>query len=164
MEMRFEQLLPAPLEMVFRFHANPAHLGLLHADSSGFRLIEHCGNVCPGSTTWFEQTIAGCIPLVLGFRHTLYEPPHRFRDELIHGPFSQFTHVHEFEQTDAGMIVRDILNVQLAWPYGGALGTRLLVAPAFHSVFAFRKLTLSRLAESGELERLADTKQLGGIS
>lgn len=164
MEFRFEHLVPAPIETVFRFHANPTHLGLLHADAAGFRLIKHCKNVYPGSTLWFEQTIAGCIPLVLGFRHTLYEPPSRFGEELIHGPFSQFTHVHKFEQTNDGTIVRDILNVQLAWQYGGSLATQLLVAPAFQSLFTYRKQALSRLAESGDLERLADSKPLAGVS
>jgi ligand-binding SRPBCC domain-containing protein len=96
MELRFEQSLALPVETVFAFFANPAHLPLLMADWPKFRLLAHAPRVCLGDTIWFEVTIAGCITVVLGFRHTRYEPPSRFGADLLHGPFRTFEHILEF--------------------------------------------------------------------
>lgn len=162
MEFRFEQLVSASYETVFRFYENPAHLSVLHMGWPGFRLLHHEGHIHPGATTWIEQTMAGCIPLVLGFRHTIYEPPHRFGEELIHGPFSLFSHMHEFEPVGEKTLIRDRLAIQLSWQYGGESVTRHLAAPSIRSLFAFRNQALECLADSDELVRLTASTQLTG--
>jgi ligand-binding SRPBCC domain-containing protein len=151
MFMRFEHCVAASLDLVFRFHENPANLTRLHAKTTGLRLLHHDGNVMPGTTTWFEQTIGRTIPLVLGFRHTRYEPPFLFAEELIHGPFKQFTHTHEFATVHGGTLVRDILEVELSWVFGGSPATRLFVAPQLAVTFAQRREALESLASSGAL-------------
>lgn len=162
MEFRFEQLVSASLETVFRFHENPAHLSVLHSEWPGFRLLHHEGHIHPGATTWIEQTMSGCIPVVLGFRHTIYEPPHRFGEELIHGPFSLFTHMHEFEPMGENTVVRDRLTIRLSWQYGGEPVTRLLAAHSIRSLFAFRNLALERMADNDGLIQFTASTQLTG--
>lgn len=157
MEFRFEHLVSIPRETLFRFYENPAHLSLLHADLPDFRMLHHEGTIRPGAVIWVEQTIAGCIPLVMGFRHFVYEPPGLFGEEMIHGPFSTFKHIHEFEQVGDATRVRDRLEISLAWPYGGELGTRLFAAASIRSLFAYRSRALQHLADSGELALLADS-------
>jgi ligand-binding SRPBCC domain-containing protein len=100
----FEQTIPLPRRTVFGFFQNPACLAVLHEGWSRFRLLKHETQICVGCETWVEVTIAGFVPVVLGFRHTLFEPPLRFAEELIHGPFSKFHHVHEFEEQGAGCL------------------------------------------------------------
>ncbi|WP_417389295.1 SRPBCC family protein [Gimesia sp.] len=153
MELCFEQTVPAERETLFRFHENPAHLGLLLAEWPGFRLLRHAGNIQPGAETWVEQRIAGCLPVVMGFRHDRYEPGKRFGETMFHGPFSCFSHIHEFEEAPAGTIVRDVLNVELAWQFGGALMTRTIVAKNLGAAFAFRHRSLQRLVESDVVSR-----------
>ncbi|WP_298862412.1 hypothetical protein [uncultured Gimesia sp.] len=162
MEFRFEQLVSVPRETLFQFYENPDHLNNLHADLPEFRLLHHESSIRPGSTVWVEQTLAGCIPMVMGFRHIVYEPPCLFGEEMIHGPFSLFNHMHEFEEVGDKTIVRDILNIRLAWPYGGEIGTRLFAAGAIRSLFAFRNRTLQRMAGSGELAALTAADQRAG--
>jgi len=162
MEFRFEHLVSVPRETLFRFYENPAHLSLLHAGLPGFRLLHHENSIRPGSTVWVEQTIAGCIPMVMGFRHIVYEPPRLFGEEMIHGPFSLFKHIHEFEKLGEKTVVRDILNVTLKWPYGGEIGTRLFAAASIRSLFAFRSRALQRLVDSGEVALLGTSDQRAG--
>jgi len=162
MEFRFEQLVSVPRETLFRFYENPAHLKLLHAGRTDFRLLQHDSSIRPGATIWVEQTIAGCIPMVMGFRHIVYEPPCLFGEEMIHGPFSLFKHIHEFEEVGEKTIVRDILNVTLKWPYGGEIGTRLFAAASIRFLFAFRSRALQRLADSGELVLSETSDQRAG--
>ncbi len=149
MEFCFEQTLPVSRDELFQFHDDPSHLGLLLAEWPGFRLLRHAGHIQPGAETWFEQRVAGFLPVVLGFRHTVYEPACRFGETLIHGPFDRFTHLHEFDETTEGAVVRDILDVQLSWQYGGSLATRYFVANALRSAFEFRQRALHQLVARG---------------
>ena len=143
----FKQTLSLPQERIFEFHQDPGNLNLLLDGWPGFRLLHHDGRIDLGCEMWVEVMVARCVPLVLGFRHTLYEPPHRFGEAIIHGPFRIFEHVHQFSSTDDGTEVHDQLKVALDWPYGGVAGTRALVIPTLRKFFAFRQMALERLCQ-----------------
>lgn len=156
MDFTFEQTIDLPRQTLFEFHRNPQHLAVLLRDWPSFRLLHHSGSIDVGAETWVEETIYKCIPVVMGFRHTMYEPPARFGEELIHGPFRRFTHIHEFEaQGDTRTIVRDRLACELDWPYGGGLVTRTFAARHIRRAFAHRHASLQRLVEEGIVERFA---------
>jgi ligand-binding SRPBCC domain-containing protein len=92
----------------------------------------------------------------MGFRHTIYEPPQRFCEELFHGPYARFVHLHEFEERSAGTtLVRDSLDVSLPWQYGSEAALRLLVAPMLRRTFAFRQRALRRLVAAGAVRKHA---------
>jgi ligand-binding SRPBCC domain-containing protein len=145
MELCYAQFLPRSCAAVFAFFQNPAHLQLLMGTRPKFRLLAHARRVGLGTTLWCETTLAGCVPVVLGFRHTVYKPPWGFGEVLIHGPFDYFWHLHEFHPVNGGTLVTDLVKVKLAWMYGGAAMTRALVAPLLDRVFALRHQRLQRL-------------------
>jgi hypothetical protein len=101
MNFCFENRVPLDRETVFAFHQNPARLELLHAGWSATRVLAHAGNVHVGAETWIKVTLAGFLPLVLGFRHTVCEPPFRFGEEQMHGPFSRFIMSINSDRKDA---------------------------------------------------------------
>ncbi len=151
MKLQYEHRVEAPLDAVFRFHADPANLALLLARWPTFRLLRHDGHVRPGAATWFQETVAGCIPVVMGFRHTIYEPPHRQAEEMFHGPFQCFVHTHEFAAHGGATLVRDLLEVRIPWYLGGEPVMRGVLARAFDRCFRFRGRELQRLAVEGRL-------------
>jgi ligand-binding SRPBCC domain-containing protein len=155
MHFRFEQIIELPKAIVFAFHENPEHLVLLHHGWANVRMIRHDGHVHQGSRTWVETTIARILPVVMGFEHTVYEPPHRFGERLIHGPFSKFTHIHEFDEVNTGTIVRDLLEVELPWYYGGELAMKVSIAPMLQRTFKLRGAALMKLAQAGDINRRA---------
>ena len=116
-------------------------------------MIHHDGCLYPGSKTWFETTIAGILPVVMGFEQTVYEPPHRFGERLIHGPFRKFTHTHEFDEMSNLTRVRDLLDVELPWHYGGEPVMQLFVAPMLQRAFRLRGATLLKLAQTGAINQ-----------
>jgi ligand-binding SRPBCC domain-containing protein len=156
MHFKFEQKIPLPRTIVFAFHEDPEHLVLLHRGWAAFRMLHYDGRLHQGSRTWFETTIAGILPVVMGFEHTVYEPPHRFGEKLIHGPFSKFTHIHEFDEINMRTTVRDVVEVELPWHYGGELAMRLFVAPMLQRAFKFRGAALLKLARDGNLVQGAE--------
>ena len=155
MHLCFETPVPVSRDSAFRFFQNPSRIELLHAGWSRVRLLHHENQLRVGAETWVEVTVAGCIPVVLGFRHTLFESPVRFGEEAIHGPFSKFTHVHEFIARDGITVVRDLLEVCWPWYYGGKAALRYSVAPAVRRMFQHRAEVLIRLANYGLLTNCA---------
>jgi ligand-binding SRPBCC domain-containing protein len=151
MHFSFEQAVPLAPERVFGFFENPQRLELLHAGWSRIRLLHHETQVRVGAETWLEVTIAGFIPIVLGFRHIVFEPPARFGEEAIHGPFSTFRHIHEFTPRNGDTVVHDRLEVRLPWKYGGEAVLEHGVAPSIRKMFLNRAQALTRLVNDGTL-------------
>jgi ligand-binding SRPBCC domain-containing protein len=129
MHFCFEQSVGLEREGIFAFFENPGRIALLHEGWSKVRLLKHEAKVRVGAELWVEVTLAGFIPMVLGFRHYLFEPPVRFGEKAIHGPFSRFVHIHEFVIKEGETVVRDLLEVRLPWHYGGAMSTKHIVGP-----------------------------------
>lgn len=160
MHFCFEHVVPASRDSVFSFFQNPARLELLHAGWSRVRLLHYENQVRVGAETWVEVTVAGFLPMVLGFRHTLFEPPVRFGEEAIHGPFYKFIHVHEFIGRNGTTVVRDHLVVSWPWHYGGKVALRYAVAPAIRRMFQHRAEALIRLASNGSLTSCTSSSAL----
>ena len=151
----FQQWIDAPREVVFAFFRNPRCLPLLHVKEKHIRVLRHGNDVHIGAETWAEVTMFGALPVILGFRHDLFEPPARFGESLIHGPFTKFTHVHSFRECLGGTEITDELEVGLPWFYGGKLGVKWLVGPGMARSFAVRRRELSDLVKRGELQQRA---------
>ena len=158
----FESVVPVGREAVFAFFANPGHLTLLHAGCSSVRLLHHENQVRVGAQTWVEVTSLGFVPMVLGFRHMVYESPACFGELAIHGPFSRFLHVHQFEDCGGQTVIRDLLEVTWPWRYGGAALLRKVVAPRINRMFRLRSEALQRLVEDGALSSQPDPSQPAG--
>ena len=151
MRFCFEQHVRLPIEVVFGFFQNPSRLEELYEGRPRIRLLHYEKQVRIGAQTWVEACVARCIPVVLGFRHHRYEAPVRFGEEAVHGPFSKFVHLHEFEVRAGGTLMRDLLEICLPWYYGGEWAMRRIVAPMINQMFAKRGGMLNRLVERGVL-------------
>ena len=151
MRFRFEQSVPVSRETVFGFFENPQRIALLHEGWSRIRLLRCENQIRVGAELWVEVTLAGFIPMVLGFQHFLFEPPNRFGEKAIHGPFSRFVHIHDFVIKDGETVVRDLLEVRLPGYYGGAAGMKHIIAPGLSRMFYGRAQALDRLVRSGAL-------------
>jgi ligand-binding SRPBCC domain-containing protein len=149
-QLTFEHDVAIGRRELFEFHEHPANLALLLAGWPGVRILRHAGSIRVGAELWIEQMFAGCVPVVMGFRHSVYEPPARFAEVLIHGPFERFHHVHEFVEVAGGTRVRDTVAFHVKPIFGGELSTRRLARPFIARMFAFRAAALDRLAR-GEL-------------
>lgn len=158
MRFCFEHTVPLARDKVFAFFEDPERLELLHAGWSKVRLL-HCETqVRVGAEAWMEVSVAGLIPMVLGFRHILVEPPVRFGEQLIHGPFSRFIHIHEFASESGKTVVRDFLEICLPWHYGGHYVMERAVGPAIRQMFRNRANALRRLVDEGTVARCSSRR------
>ena len=82
-------------------------------------------------------------------RITAYEPPRRFVDEQVRGPFRALRHEHVFDDLGAGR-TRMTDRMTVSAPLGplGHVVTRLLLAPYLRRLLMQRSAHIKRLAES----------------
>jgi ligand-binding SRPBCC domain-containing protein len=87
------------------------------------------------------------IPWTLTSRVTEadWDPPYRFVDEQVRGPFRRFRHDHVFESAGAATRMTDTWTHELPWGVLGRLVDRLLVARTVRALLAERAAALARL-------------------
>ncbi len=88
-----------------------------------------------------------------------WDPPYKFVDEQVAGPYRLWRHLHTFEELDGATICRD--EVDYAVP-GGKLVHWLIVKRDVKKIFEFRRETLTDIfcnkSSFDRTERHADTQ------
>lgn len=139
-----EVVLPRPRPEVFAFFADAANLRELTPGWLHFRLDTPPPiALAEGALLEYRLRVRG-VPLRWGTRIAAWEPPCRFVDEQLRGPFRVWHHEHLFEEADGGAATRLIDRVRYAVPGGplGAVVDRLLVRRDVERIFAFRTVRL----------------------
>jgi ligand-binding SRPBCC domain-containing protein len=136
-----EVTLPTPLEEVFDFFSEAKNLERLTPPWLRFKILTE-GPIAMATGTVIDYRIRWRgIPLRWRTEIEVWEPPHRFVDLQIRGPYRLWRHEHLFIEQDNGTAVVD--RVEYA-PLGGALAQRLMVARDVERVFAYRQAMLAR--------------------
>jgi ligand-binding SRPBCC domain-containing protein len=149
-QISFEQRLDLPPERLFEFHTHPENLTLLLEGWRGFELLSQEGHIRPEARVTVRQAL-GPLHFTLTFEHFLFEPPRRFGERQVAGPFASFEHVHEFHGSENGTRLVDQLYFELPWRWGGRFTERWIVTPALRRFFAFRRASYRRLIDAGRI-------------
>src|SRR3712207_3821203 len=68
-----------------------------------------------------------------------WEPPHRFVDVQVRGPYALWHHTHEFAADGAGgTVMTDVVRYAIGFGPLGEVGRRLVVRRDLDAIFAFR--------------------------
>lgn len=135
------QWLPQPIEQVFAFFCNAMQLEQITPPWLNFKVLNPpAAGICQGTIIDYRLRLHG-IPLRWRSRIWAWEPPNRFVDEQLRGPYRRWIHEHRFEPVAGGTLCRDV--VRYAVP-GGWLINRLFVARSLHRIFAYRQNALAR--------------------
>ena len=140
-EFQSELWLPVSPEELFRFFSDAANLDAITPPWLHFQTLTPPPiELKPGALIDYRLRVHG-LPLRWRTRITVWEPPHRFVDEQIRGPYRQWIHEHLFEPRDGGTLARD--HVRYAVPFD-FIAHRLFVRPDVEKIFAFRSETLKK--------------------
>jgi ligand-binding SRPBCC domain-containing protein len=85
------------------------------------------------------------VPLRWQSRIVVWEPPLRFVDEQIRGPYRRWRHEHGFEEVGGGTLCRDLVNYAVP---GGRLVERLFVRNNLLKIFEFRQRRLEQVFQT----------------
>lgn len=145
-EFTTELWLPLPPEELFPFFADAANLQGITPPWLDFRVVTPAPiRMQAGALIDYRLRVRG-LPLRWRTRINAWEPPHRFVDEQLRGPYRRWIHEHTFEPRDGGTLARD--HVSYAVPFDW-LVHRWLVRPDVEKIFRFRtSALLSRFSEN----------------
>jgi ligand-binding SRPBCC domain-containing protein len=132
------QRLDRPVDEVFAFYAEARNLEAITPPWLGFRVLTP-GAIAmrPGALIEYRLRLHG-VPLRWRTRIEVWEPPRRFVDVQVRGPYALWEHTHDFAPVDGGVEIRD--RVRYALPLGvlGRLAHTLFVRRDLERIFAFR--------------------------
>jgi hypothetical protein len=136
--------LPRPRAEVFAFFADPENLSRVSPPGLGLRLLAppaplHAGAVLDIRGAWLG------LPLRWRIYVREYDPPYRFVDVQVRGPWSRWEHRHQFLDEAGGTWVEDRVTYGLPL---GPLGRVLhagLVHRQLRRAWAFRQARLTEL-------------------
>jgi ligand-binding SRPBCC domain-containing protein len=130
-----ELWLPQPRDEVFAFFSEAANLDLITPPWLNFRTVAPGPiEMHLGVTIDYKLRIHG-FPVRWRSKISAWEPPMRFVDEQVRGPYRLWIHEHTFAGRDGGTLVCD--HVHYAVPFDW-LVHRLLVRPDVEQIFAYR--------------------------
>ena len=131
-----ETFLPLPREEVVPFFAEAENLERITPPELRFRIVTPTPlEMHEGLLIDYRMSLYG-IPFRWRTRINAYEPPHRFVDEQIRGPYRLWRHEHVFERCPGA--TRCVDRVEYSVP-GGALAHALLVKRDLVRIFEYRR-------------------------
>jgi ligand-binding SRPBCC domain-containing protein len=113
--------LPIDIQQVFPFFCDVLNLERITPPELHFRILTHLPiEIEEGTTVDYQLRLYG-VPFRWRSRITIWEPPHRFVDEQIAGPWRTWIHTHRFHEDGGGTVIDDEVRYCLPfWPLGEA--------------------------------------------
>jgi ligand-binding SRPBCC domain-containing protein len=139
---RTEQWLPRPIDEVFAFFSDAHNLDELTPPWLHFRILTprpipmRQGAVIEYRIAW------RWIPLRWRTEISAWEPPVRFVDRQVSGPYRRWSHEHTFEPKDGGTLMRDVVEYALPGWVLEPLVDAWVVGPDVRRIFGYREVRM----------------------
>lgn len=142
--------LPQPVAHVFSFFADAANLENLTPPWLRFEILTPLPiPMAAGTRIDYRLRYRG-FPVRWRTEILEWEPPHRFVDSQIKGPYRRWVHEHVFQEQDGGTLATDYVEYALL---GGALTNALLIGRDVERIFAYRRQRLLDIFKDTDIER-----------
>ena len=120
-ELNVSHQVNAPIEEVFDFFSKPENLSKITPAKMGFNVLTPSPiKMQRGALIEYTIRVFG-FPLRWRTLITAYEPPKKFVDEQLKGPYSFWHHTHTFEAIDQGVEMKDIVRYSIPFGVLGSL-------------------------------------------
>jgi ligand-binding SRPBCC domain-containing protein len=136
--------LPKPRVEVFAFFAEPANLALLTPSWLGFELLTPDAVMAPYAV--FDYRIRW-LGLPMRWRSFVreFDPPARFVDVQVRGPYDRWEHRHVFLQERGGTWIEDRVTYRLRLGALGRLAHAAVVGRQLRAIWDHRRRRVGEL-------------------
>ena len=142
-----EQFVPAPLQTVFEFFSDAGNLEAITPPSLRFSMRSKPDSLAQGSVIEYRLKVHG-IPISWKTMISAWDPPYRFADVQLHGPYALWEHEHTFTPAEGGVRIGDRVRFALPFAPFGSLAAPL-VRKDIASIFAHRAKVIAARFSAG---------------
>ncbi len=137
-----EQRLPGSPEDVFAFFGDARNLETITPPLLRFRVMDSGpGGIEMGAGALIRYRLrVHRVPVGWLTAIREWDPPHRFVDEQLRGPYALWHHTHTFEAIEdaSATLMRDVVRYALPFGLVGEAARRLFVARDVEAIFDYR--------------------------
>ena len=149
-----ELWLPRPRAAVFPFFADARNLQAITPPWLHFEILTPSPiEMRPGTLIDYRLRVRG-FPIRWRTEIMEWQPPHRFVDQQVHGPYHLWHHTHTFLERDGGTLCRDEVVYR---PRGGWLTNWLFVRSDVKRIFRHRQAALQSMFPAGKHPNIVRT-------
>jgi ligand-binding SRPBCC domain-containing protein len=139
--------LARPRPEVFAFFAEPASLERLTPPAFRLRLLNPAATMTTGAVLDFRLRWLGIVPLRWRAFVREWDPPYRFVDVQVRGPYARWEHRHRFLEEGGGTWVEDRVTYRLPLGVLGRAAHALVVERQLRELWAYRHQRLAELVK-----------------
>jgi ligand-binding SRPBCC domain-containing protein len=136
--------LPRPRVAVFAFFADPANLARITPPWLGFRLLPPAPPMAAGAVFDYRISWLG-VPVRWRSFIREFDPPVRFVDVQVRGPYARWEHRHLFLEEAGGTWIEDRVTYRLPFGPLGRLAHAVLVRRQLAAVWRYRARRIGEL-------------------
>lgn len=149
-EFYAEQFVPAPPEKLFSFFKEAHNLEAITPPTLNFSLVNmSTPAIGQGTLLDYRLKIHG-VPANWRTEIDEWEPPYKFVDNQLRGPYRKWHHTHEFRPFCGGTLMIDCVRYRLPLGFIGWLAGSQFIRKDVENIFAFRRKYIAKM----DLERL----------
>lgn len=143
-ELKTSVMIPLPIEAVFSFFGDARNLERITPPELRFHIITPQPiEMRQGTHIDYRLRLFG-LPISWKTRISLWEPPFRFIDEQLSGPYRTWIHQHLFIQAGEQTLMQDVVHYRLPFQPLGELA-HPMVRLELHRIFRFRRDSILRI-------------------
>ncbi len=140
------QLLPIGQKEAFQFFEDPGNLCDITPVWLDFCMLNKDQKTGVQENAEFEYTITFLgIKMLWRSRIIDYQPPERFTDIQLKGPYKSWVHLHILEKSHEGTLMRDEVSYKLYLP--ALVVHPLLIRKKLMDIFSYRAVKIAEWAE-----------------
>ena len=139
------QRIELPIEATFELFGDAFNLERITPPWLGFRVVTRQPiEMGEGTLLEYRLRLHG-IPVRWHTRISAWDPPRRFIDEQISGPYALWHHTHAFEPDGDATLIRDRVRYRIGFGPLGALALALFVRRDVERIFDYRREAMLKL-------------------
>lgn len=155
------QLIRRPLDDVFAFFSDAANLEAITPDFLNFKILTPRPIAMrPGTLIDYQIRLFG-IRLTWRTQIETWEPPFRFSDVQLKGPYKLWHHTHEFLAVPPGTLMTDRVRYQMPLGPIGRLAHALWTERTLGRIFDHRFAMINELLSPGVTPNSQQPEPLG---
>lgn len=137
-----ELFIPKSIHEVFSFFEKAENLETITPNDLNFKILTPLPiEMKKGTMIDYKIKISG-ISMKWRTLIDIYEPPYRFRDIQLKGPYKKWEHLHEFIEVENGTLMKDTVDYELPFGFIGDIVHSLKVKKQVNDIFDYRNKTI----------------------